>query len=150
LTATAAVAVTALAAGAPAQASDAGLRKAVAAQERKVTVAANAFTEATVDTFSAVGRERATTARATLTPAVRRQRTAVTAAKATSARLVRLRTRYLDAVKGYQAGLRTFGQGLRAFDPDAPARSAALIRQAKAQMKAAQTRRLRAAKAIRG
>ncbi len=138
----------AMAGGAPAQASDASLRKVVTQQEEKVDVAADDFAEASEDTVSAVGRDQALKAVTKLKTAVRRQRTAVVKEKATSSRLKRARTQYLAAVDRFSTGLKTFGQGLEAFDPDAPAGAAELIKKAESQLKAAVTSRERARRLI--
>jgi spermidine/putrescine-binding protein len=142
------VTAAAMAGGAPAQASDASLRKAVIQQEKKVDAVADDFAEASEDAVSAVGRDQALKAVTKLKTAVRRQRAAVVKEKATSSRLKRARTQYLAAVTRYATGLKTFGQGLEAFDPDAPAEAAGLIKEAKSQLKAAATSRERARKLI--
>ena len=142
------VAATLVGAG-PAQASDATVRRAVAAQEKLVVAAEKAFAAGTDDTFSAVGREDARLVTVRLTSVLARAKGTVTKQTATSSALKRARVRYLTAVQGGLTGVKTFARGLAAFDPDAPAKSAALVKQGRAQLKGATTRRVREAKAVR-
>ncbi len=140
--------VAGLAGGPPAQATDASLRKAVVQQEKKVDVVADDFAKAGDDTFSAVGREQAETALTELKTAVRHQKKVVAKQQATTTKVKRARVRYLTAVDSVSAGLKTFGQGLDAFDPDAPSKSKELIKKASAQLKSAMIKRERARKLI--
>lgn len=142
------VTAAAMAGGAPAQASDASLRKVVTQQEKKLDVKAEAFAKASDDVTSAVGRESALTAVTELKSAARRLRTAVVKEKASTTKVKRARTQYLAAVDRYVTGLKTFDQGLEAFDPDAPAKAEALFKKAATQLKAAVTSRDRARKVI--
>ena len=142
------IAASGLVAGAPALASDASLRKAVLAQEKKVDVVVDDFTEAGEDTVSAVGRERANNALSDLLTTVKVQRAAVVKQKATTTRIKRARTQYLAAIDSFTTGLKTFDQGLEAFDPDAPAKSRTLITKATTQLDSAVIRRERARKLI--
>lgn len=150
VTVTFGVALATLTAGAPAQASDASLRKVIRTQERKVDVAAEAFAKTTEEVESAIGRERATTAVGKLKTAVSRLRTAAAKEKATTAKVKRGRTQYLAAITSFSTGLKTFEQGIEAFDPDAPAKAEVLFKRSAAQLKSATSKRDRAAKLIGG
>ena len=149
-TVTLGVALATLTAGAPAQASDASLRKVIKAQERKVDVVAEDFAKASEDVESAVGRERATTAVGKLKTAVSRLRTAAVKEKATTAKVKRGRTQYLAAITSFSTGLKTFEQGIEAFDPDAPAKAEQLFKRSAAQLKSASAKKDKAAKLIGG
>ena len=144
------VVAAALGAAAPAQASDASLRKAIRAQEKKVDVVADDFVDVAGGVESAVGRERARTAVTKFKAAVARLRTTVAKERATTARVKRGRTQYLAAISSLRAGLTTFDQGLEAFDPDAPAKAAQLFKRSAAQLKSAVAKRDKAAKLIGG
>ncbi len=144
------VAAAGLGAAAPAQASDASVRKAVKAQEVKVDAAAKDFTAMSEDAVSAIGRERATTSAKKLRTALARAKSTVTKQKATGTGVKRGRTRYLAALASTLTGLKTFEQGLTAYDPDSPSKAATLVTKARAQLKTAATRRDSAARLVRG
>ncbi len=144
------IAAAGLGVAAPAQASDASLRKAIRAQEKKFDVAAEDFAKASENVESAVGREQATTSLLKLKQATTRLRTTVAKERATTARVKRGRTQYLSAFASVLTGITTFQQGLVAFDPDAPAAAERLYRKSTAQLKAAALRRDRAVRLIGG
>ena len=106
-----AVLVAGLGAAVPAQASDASLRKAVKAQERKADVAADDFAEARTDLESVVGREDARLAVVKFKSVVARLRASVAKERATTARVKRGRTQYLGAISRVLTALKTFDQG---------------------------------------
>jgi len=135
---------------APAQASDASLRRVIKAQEQKDDALSTDFAAAVGGVESAVGRERAKTAVTRLKAAVTRLRAAVAKERATTARVRRGRTQYLAAVSRFITGLATFEQGLSAFDPDAPAKAKQLFKRSAAQLASASARRDKAAKLIGG
>lgn len=139
-----------LVAATPAQASDVSVRKAVVVQEHRLDTAVAAFAEGTMDTTSAVGRERARDALGTVQRAVRKARTAVVAQRATAANVKRRSTMYVAALDRTAAGFRTFDTGLRVFDPDAPQKSVALIKTARAELKSAASKRDAARKLFGG
>ncbi len=145
-----AVMVAGLGAAVPAQASDASLRKAVKAQEKKADVAADDFAEASTDLESVVGREDARLALVKFKSVVARLRASVARERATTARVKRGRTQYLAAISRVLTGLKTFDQGLIAFDPDAPAKAVQLFKRSAAQLESAIAKRNKAAKLIGG
>jgi len=134
----------------PAQASDASLRKAIKAQEKKADAAAVDFAAAAENVESVVGREQATIAVTKSKSVVKRLQTVVARERATTARVKRGRTQYLAAISRVLTGFKTFDQGLIAFDPDAPAAARRLFERSAAQLKSAGAARDRAAKLIGG
>ncbi len=122
---------------APAHAATDPVRKVVLAQDKAVGSEATDFESDGADAFSAVGRERADLAVKAFSRATSKATKAVKAARPSGSAAKRARTRYLTALGRTTTALKTFARGLRAFDPDAPDKAAALVKTARAQLRSA-------------
>lgn len=143
------VMVAGLVTGAPAQASDASLRKAIIKQEKRIEPEAMRFTKAVKDPYSAVGIEEFTAALADLRAGVRSYKKAVVKEKATSAKVKRGRTQFVAALSDASKALTTYREGLQLVLDEEPAKAKTTFARAAAQLKTA-TRKGNAAEELIG
>ncbi len=136
-------------AAAPAQASDAGLRKVVAQQEKTLAPLADAFAIAIQTPTSAVGIEALTEALQNLRVATREEALAAARIDVTSARSKRGLLQFLAAVDGEYRALLTYGVGLQSVFDEEPAAAARTFTKAAAQLASAAKKEQAAKKLLR-
>lgn len=142
-------AAAALAGGAPAQASDAGLRKVVVQQEQRLAPVAEEFTEAVKTPTSAVGIERLSAALKDLRAQTSSYRKAVTKVRTETTRVRRGRADLVVALGRVSAALTIYGDGLQLVLDEKAGQAKTTFTRAAAALKAANVRVDRATAAIR-
>ncbi|MDQ3632172.1 MAG: hypothetical protein M3417_13060 [Actinomycetota bacterium] len=142
------VTVAAMAGGAPAQASDASLRKAITQQERRLAPLTEEFSEAVRMPTSAVGIARFNKVLERLQSNTRKYRTAVVKQQATTQKVKRGRTQFLAGLDSFAKAIRSYRAALDSFDPERPGAEKPAFRRAATQLKSANTRLDRAGKVI--
>lgn len=147
--ATAAALTAALAtSAAPAQASDATLRKAVATQERKLAPLSQQFTASLEDPLSAVGIERFSLALRELRTGASDVRKAVTLQQASTLPVKRGRLAFIAALGDTSRALTTYREALRLVLDDKPAEAKKALTEAGTELEAATADRAKARKVI--